>query len=146
MAIGLTYAALMAYRFIYEEGEKRKVKSIFGQYLKPELVENMARARSVEDIPIGGERRELTLLFVDIRGFTKMSEEMEPQDVLRRQAPPPRAEDVFFEHGGVRLGELEPLLFGKLLILGNANQQRVYLAAGRHGRRSRGVGGSQRFG
>jgi adenylate cyclase len=83
LAIGLTYAGLMAYRFLYEEREKRKVKSLFGQYLKPELVENMARARAIEDIPIGGERRELSLLFVDIRGFTHMSESMEPQDVLR---------------------------------------------------------------
>jgi adenylate cyclase len=83
LAIGLTYAALMAYRFFYEEREKRKVKSLFGQYLKPELVENMARARSVEDIMVGGERKDLSLLFVDIRGFTHMSEGMEPQDVLR---------------------------------------------------------------
>jgi adenylate cyclase len=83
LGIGFTYAALMAYRFFYEEREKRKVKSIFGQYLKPELVENMAKARSIEDIMVGGERKELSLLFVDIRGFTHMSEGMEAQDVLR---------------------------------------------------------------
>jgi len=83
LAIGFTYAALMAYRFLYEEREKRKVTSLFGQYLKPELVENMARARSLEDIMVGGERKDLSLLFVDIRGFTHMSEGMEPQDVLR---------------------------------------------------------------
>ncbi|HEY8760653.1 MAG TPA: adenylate/guanylate cyclase domain-containing protein [Candidatus Dormibacteraeota bacterium] len=83
LAIGFTYAALMAYRFLFEEREKRKVTNLFGQYLKPELVETMARARSVEDIEIGGERKELSLLFVDIRGFTHMSESMEPQDVLR---------------------------------------------------------------
>jgi adenylate cyclase len=83
LAIGFTYAVLMAYRFLFEEREKRKVTNLFGQYLKPELVENMARARSVEDIVVGGERKELSLLFVDIRGFTRMSEGMEPQDVLR---------------------------------------------------------------
>ena len=83
LGIGFTYAALMAYRFFYEEREKRKVKSIFGQYLKPELVENMAKARSIEDIMVGAERKELSLLFVDIRGFTHMSEGMEAQDVLR---------------------------------------------------------------
>ena len=83
LTIGFTYASQMAYRFLYEEREKRKVKSLFGQYLKPELVDNMAKARSVEDIQVGGERRELSLLFVDIRGFTHMSESMEPQDVLR---------------------------------------------------------------
>jgi adenylate cyclase len=83
LAIGLTYAGLMAYRFLYEEREKQKVTSLFGQYLKPELVENMARARSIDDVPVGGERRDLSLLFVDIRGFTHLSESMEPQDVLR---------------------------------------------------------------
>ena len=83
LAIGLTYAAMMAYRFLYEEREKRKVTTLFGQYLKPELVERMARKRSVEEVEIGGERKELSLLFVDIRGFTRMSESMEPQDVLR---------------------------------------------------------------
>jgi adenylate cyclase len=83
LAIGFTYAALMAYRFLFEEREKRKVTNLFGQYLKPELVQTMARARSVEDIMVGGERKDLSLLFVDIRGFTHMSEGMEPQDVLR---------------------------------------------------------------
>jgi adenylate cyclase len=83
LAIGFTYAALMAYRFLFEEREKRKVTNLFGQYLKPELVQTMARARSVEDIMVGGERKELSLLFVDIRNFTHMSEGMEPQDVLR---------------------------------------------------------------
>ena len=83
LAIGFTYAGLMAYRFLYEEREKRKVTTLFGQYLKPELVENMAKKRSVEDVEVGGERKELSLLFVDIRGFTHMSESMEPQDVLR---------------------------------------------------------------
>ena len=83
LAIGITFAALMAYRFLYEEREKRKVTDLFGLYLRPDLVESMARKRSISDVEIGGERKELSLLFVDIRGFTKMSESMEPQDVLR---------------------------------------------------------------
>ena len=83
LAIGFTYAALMAYRFFFEEREKRKVTDLFGLYLRPDLVESMARKRSVDDVEIGGERKELSLLFVDIRGFTRMSESMEPQDVLR---------------------------------------------------------------
>ena len=83
LAIGFTYAALMAYRFLYEEREKRKVTDLFGLYLRPDLVASMAQKRSVDDVEIGGERKELSLLFVDIRGFTRMSESMEPQDVLR---------------------------------------------------------------
>jgi len=83
LALGLTYAGLMAYRFLYEEREKRKVTSIFGLYLKPELVDELSRSRSIAEIPLGGVRREISLLFVDIRGFTSMSERMEAEDVLK---------------------------------------------------------------
>jgi adenylate cyclase len=71
-----------AYRFLYEDREKRKVTRIFGHYLKPEIVAQLARTRGgVDDILRGGERRDMTLLFVDIRGFTSMSESMAPNDV-----------------------------------------------------------------
>jgi adenylate cyclase len=83
LAIALTYTGVTAYRFLYEDREKRKVTSIFGQYLKPEIVAQLAKTRGgVEDILRGGERREITLLFVDVRGFTSMSERMEADDVV----------------------------------------------------------------
>jgi adenylate cyclase len=82
LAIALTYSGVTAYRYLYEDREKRKVTRLFGQYLKPEIVAQLARARGgVEDIRRGGERRDLTLLFVDIRGFTSMSERMAAPDV-----------------------------------------------------------------
>ncbi|TMB89299.1 MAG: adenylate/guanylate cyclase domain-containing protein [Chloroflexi bacterium] len=83
LAIALTYTGVTAYRFLYEDREKRKVTSLFGQYLKPEIVAQLAKTRGgVEDILRGGERREITLLFVDVRGFTSMSERMQPDDVV----------------------------------------------------------------
>jgi adenylate cyclase len=82
LAIALAYSGVTAYRFLYEDREKRKVTAIFSQYLKPEIVADLARRRrGVDDIMRGGERRDLTLLFVDIRGFTAMSESMAPPDV-----------------------------------------------------------------
>src|SRR5258708_31605494 len=82
LAVGLTYSGVTAYRYLYEDREKRKVTAIFSQYLKPEIVADLAkRRRGVADILRGGERRDLTLLFVDIRGFTSMSESMAPPDV-----------------------------------------------------------------
>ena len=80
--IGLVYAGVTAYRFLYEDRERRKVTSLFGQYLKPEIVAQLAKQRGgVEDIMRGGERRDITLLFVDVRGFTSMSEKMAAEDV-----------------------------------------------------------------
>jgi adenylate cyclase len=82
LAIALTYSGVTAYRFLYEDREKRKVTELFGVYLKPEIVDQLAKTRGgVADILRGGERREITLMFVDIRGFTSMSESMAAQDV-----------------------------------------------------------------
>jgi adenylate cyclase len=82
LAIALSYSGVTAYRFLYEDREKRKVTRLFGHYLKPEIVAQLARTRGgADDILRGGERRDMTLLFVDIRGFTSMSESMEANDV-----------------------------------------------------------------
>ena len=83
LAIGLTYSGVTAYRFLYEDREKRKVTELFGHYLKPEIVAELANARfGVEDLLRGGERRDMSFLFVDIRGFTSMSESMAAGDVV----------------------------------------------------------------
>jgi len=82
LAVALTYSGVTAYRVLYEDRERRKVTSLFGQYLKPEIVTQLAKSRGgVADIMRGGERRDITLLFVDIRGFTSMSESMSAHDV-----------------------------------------------------------------
>jgi adenylate cyclase len=82
LAVALTYSGVTAYRFLYEDREKRKVTRLFGVYLKPEIVAQLAKTRGgVDDIMRGGERRDVTLLFVDIRGFTSMSESMAANDV-----------------------------------------------------------------
>ncbi|MFI4971858.1 MAG: CHASE2 domain-containing protein, partial [Hyphomicrobiales bacterium] len=55
LAIALTYSGVTAYRFLYEDREKRKVTAIFGQYLKPEIVAQLAKTRrGVDDITRGG--------------------------------------------------------------------------------------------
>jgi adenylate cyclase len=83
LAMALAYAGVTAYRFLYEDREKRKVTALFGHYLKPEIVAQLAKTRGgVDDILRGGERRDITLLFVDVRGFTSMSERMEADEVV----------------------------------------------------------------
>ena len=82
LAIALTYTGLTAYRFLYEDREKRKVTALFGHYLKPEIVAELAKSRrGVDDILRGGQRRPITVMFVDIRGFTSLSESMAAHDV-----------------------------------------------------------------
>lgn len=68
--------------YIYEKGEKRKIKRLFGKYMTPDLIDLMLDKNSDSEFKLGGEKREITVLFVDIRGFTTMSESVEPEEVV----------------------------------------------------------------
>ena len=82
IAIVLSATFSMAARYVLEDRERRKVERIFGHYVDPRIVKQLAATHSVDEIISRGERRDLTLLFVDIRGFTAMSEAMAAEDVL----------------------------------------------------------------
>jgi adenylate cyclase len=81
LTIVLTFTTVMALRFATEERQRRRTTKIFGQYIKPEIVDLLLSAPKSE-IALAGTRREVSVLFVDIRGFTSLSERMEPEDVL----------------------------------------------------------------
>ena len=81
-AIVLTATFSLGARYVLEERERRKVERIFGHYIDPRVARQLAATRSVEDLISKGERRDLTVLFMDIRGFTSMSESMRADDVL----------------------------------------------------------------
>lgn len=70
----------VGYQYFVEGREKRKMKKLFGQYVSKDvyhqLVSDPSRAR------LGGARREMTVLFSDIRGFTSVSEKGEPEDIV----------------------------------------------------------------
>ena len=61
--------------------EKRKVEQTFKRYVAPEVVEEITR-RGLSNIKLGGEAVDCAILFVDIRGFTTMSEALEPETVV----------------------------------------------------------------
>ncbi len=63
------------------EREKRAVRGAFGRYLSPSLVEELAN--HPERLVLGGEMREMTVLFSDIRGFTALSEKFDAQGLTR---------------------------------------------------------------
>ena len=76
----VTYAGIISYRIFFEEGEKKKIRSAFSQYLHPRLVEQMLT--HPETLRLGGEEKELTALFSDIRGFTTLSENLTPAQLV----------------------------------------------------------------
>ncbi len=66
------YLTLIFSSFVREQAQRRQIRSAFGQYLSPALVEQLAH--SPEKLVLGGEEREMTIMFSDVRGFTSISE------------------------------------------------------------------------
>lgn len=85
-------------RLLVSENEERFVREAFGRYLAPSLVNQLAR--NPGELVLGGEDRELTLLFCDIRGFTSLSEGLNPTELteLLNNFLTPMT-DVLLQHG-----------------------------------------------
>lgn len=75
-AIGavVLFASLYAYRFVIEDGDRRRIHHAFSHYLAPAMVERLAE--DPEALRLGGERRDLTVFFSDMVGFTSLSEQL----------------------------------------------------------------------
>ena len=80
IALVLTlYMLHMGYGFFVESRARRLLGGLFGQYVPPELVAEMSQDPARYSLE--GERRELTVLFSDVRGFTKIAESVEPREL-----------------------------------------------------------------
>jgi len=80
LALAASFAVQAAYRFWTESKEKRFIKGLFGQFVAPEVVEDLARHPG--KVRLGGEKREMTILFLDIAHFTVLSEKMAPDALI----------------------------------------------------------------
>ena len=80
-------AALMIYLsgslfgYIRAEAERHRVRTAFSHYVAPQLGEELAD--HPEKLKLGGEMREVTLLFSDVRGFSRLSEQMDAEELVR---------------------------------------------------------------
>jgi adenylate cyclase len=111
--------------------EREKVQKIFENYMPPQVFQELLR-RGPEGTGIGGDRRELTIMFADIRGFTGMSERLQPEEVVDLlNSYLAAATDVVFEHKGTIdkfIGDAIMALFGAPVPIQNHALQAVRAA------------------
>lgn len=77
----VSYIYCLAIGYILEKIKRKKVLNAFKKYVAPEIVEEISKKGDFK-IKLGGENRDIAVLFVDIRGFTTMSEVLEPEQVV----------------------------------------------------------------
>jgi adenylate cyclase len=81
LALLACYVVVTLFTYLREEKQRRYIHGAFDRYLSPELVKRITDDPS--RLELGGEVRDMTVLFCDIRGFSRISERMGPQDIIR---------------------------------------------------------------
>jgi adenylate cyclase len=79
--VAVNYFGGVAYQRYVEGKEKRRITNLFGRYVSTQVVARLIQTPSL--LHLGGTKKRLTILFSDIRGFTAMSEQMDPAEVSR---------------------------------------------------------------
>jgi adenylate cyclase len=98
-AVAVALVGALITNYAVEGRQKRFVKNAFKQYLSPVIIERLTE--HPEQLKLGGEKRELTIFFSDVRGFTTISEGLEPEkltSLLNDYLSP--MSDIIMDQGG----------------------------------------------
>ncbi len=82
-ALAVTMAVGLVYRVMSERAAKQETIELFGRHVSKEVAEELVRRADNSELELGGEVREVTVLFADIRGFTTLSGGMDPARLVR---------------------------------------------------------------
>jgi adenylate cyclase len=114
LAALLTFLADLAWSYFVEGREKRRVKRLFSRYVSKDVYQQLLA--NPNEAALGGERREMSVLFSDMRGFTTLSESGEAEDLVRQLNQYfTRMVDVVFAHRGTVdkfVGDMIMALYG----------------------------------
>lgn len=75
-----TYLGILVLKYISENKEKKYVRRAFSHYIAPSVLEEILK--SPDKLKLGGERKQMTVLFSDAEGFTALSEQLSPESII----------------------------------------------------------------
>ncbi len=100
LTMAVIYLAITVYHYIKEEQEKKKIRGAFQYYLTASVINEMLKDPT--KLKLGGDKKDLSVLFSDIRGFTTISEKLTPEELVHLLNEYLTAmTDVVFKHDGM---------------------------------------------
>jgi len=92
----LMFAMQTAWRVVFEQSEQRRVKSVFSRMVSPNVMHEVLQA---ETLSLGGARREVTVLFADVRGFTEFTDKSQDKAAayIAQNKLSPEAAEAYFD-------------------------------------------------
>lgn len=130
-ALVLSYALNIGINYYIERLERQQVTRLFGRFVAPQVVDEILRLGEA-GIKLGGTRKYISVLFLDVRGFTPLSEKMQPEEIV--DVLNSFFDDItksIFEHGGTLdkfIGDAVMAIFNAPLELENHEVQAVRTA------------------
>ena len=82
LLLALVYVSSFGMMILIEQSDKRFVTGLFGRYVSTQVAEQILNLADSGTLKLGGEQREVTIMFADIRGFTKLSEQLSPSEIV----------------------------------------------------------------
>ena len=82
LALPLVFITVILCRVVAEQSDRRQIRSLFGRYVSTEVAGEIINLTDADQLKLEGVRREVTVLFADIRGFTALSEREEPESIV----------------------------------------------------------------
>jgi len=82
LLLPIVYVGNIIYIVVTEQSDKRFVKELFGRYISPQIANEIVSRADAGELRLGGEQREVSVLFADIRNFTTISEQLAPEAIV----------------------------------------------------------------
>jgi adenylate cyclase len=82
LLLPVVFVSNTLFMVVVEQSDKRFVKGLFGRYISPQIANEIVSRADAGDLRLGGEQREVSVLFADIRGFTTISEQLSAEAVM----------------------------------------------------------------
>jgi adenylate cyclase len=83
LLLPVVYVGNVIYMVVIEQSDKRFVKELLGRYVSPQIAKEIVSRADTGELRLGGEQREVSVLFADIRGFTTISEQLSPEAIVK---------------------------------------------------------------